>query len=97
MGDDVLGALEALAAHVEMVHLKDVEQNAGDRVAGPRSVSFGSGAIPLTAILNLLVSRRFGGLVCVELGQLGPGDDEHALVSQCVSWLREQGYADRGS
>ena len=57
-----------------------------DPVAGPRSVPYGTGAVPVEAVLDAL--GGFDGLVCVELGQLGPGDDECALVAASVAWLR---------
>jgi hypothetical protein len=49
-------------------------------------VPYGTGAVPVEAVLDAL---RFDGLVCVELGQLGPGDDERALVAGAVGWLQE--------
>jgi hypothetical protein len=59
-----------------------------DPVAGPRSVPYGEGAVRVAAILTALVSRGFDGLVCVELGQLGPDADELELVAAGVGWLR---------
>ncbi|MBV8080115.1 MAG: TIM barrel protein [Actinobacteria bacterium] len=92
VGDDVLEAAELLGPRIEMIHLKDVEPltPATDPVAGPRSVAYGTGAVPVEAVLDRL---RFDGLVCIELGQLGPGDDERALVAAGVEWLRA--YRDR--
>jgi sugar phosphate isomerase/epimerase len=87
VGDDVLEAAELLAPRVKMVHLKDVEPIGPDTdaVAGPRSVPYGTGAVPVEAVLDRL---RFDGLVCVELGQLGPGDDERTLIAESVEWLQ---------
>jgi hypothetical protein len=69
-----------------MVHLKDCEApNGGDPVAGPRSVPFGEGVVPLREVLGVLPADA---LVCVEIAQLGPGDDERRLVRQGVDWLR---------
>jgi sugar phosphate isomerase/epimerase len=78
-----------------MVHLKDVEPITAetDAVAGPRSVPYGTGVVPVEAVLDAL--GRFDGFVCVELGQLGPGDDERALVAASVAWLRA--YASKGA
>lgn len=89
VGDEALEALRRLAPHVLMVHLKDVERTAEEPIGGPRSVPYGTGAVPLARLLDLLATRRFAGLVCVEVGQLAPGDDEHALVADAVGWLRE--------
>jgi sugar phosphate isomerase/epimerase len=95
VGDDVLEAAALLAPRVRMVHLKDVEPiTAGtDPVAGPRSVPYGTGAVPVETVLDAL--GGFEGLVCVELGQLGPGDDERALVAESVAWLRA--YSSEGA
>jgi sugar phosphate isomerase/epimerase len=97
VGDDVPAALRLLAPHVLMVHLKDVEPTAEDPIAGPRSVAYGTGAMPLVPLLDLLSQRGFAGLLCVEIGQLAPGADERVLVSDSVDWLRARGYAERGS
>ncbi len=92
VGDDVLAACHLLAARVRMVHLKDVEpiESAADAVAGPRSVPYGEGIIPLDAVLSTLAAAGFDGLVCVEIAQLGPGVDERALAADCVRWLRRR-------
>src|SRR4029450_7794315 len=90
VGDDTLAACHLLAARVRMVHFKEVEaiQTAADPVAGPRSVPYGEGIIPLDAVLSTLAAAGFDGLVCVEIAQLGPGVDERALAATCVRWLR---------
>ncbi len=90
VGDDVLEAAELLAPSVRMVHLKDCEPLAAvrDPVAGPRSVPYGEGVIPVGGVLETLAAAGFDGLVCVELAQLGPGDDERQLVRDSVRWLR---------
>lgn len=87
VGDDVLEAAGLLAPRIAMIHLKDVAPPTPgmDPVAGPRSVAYGTGAVPVEAVLETL---RFEGLVCVELGQLGPGDDEQEMVAAGVDWLR---------
>jgi sugar phosphate isomerase/epimerase len=97
VGDDPLEAAELLAPLTLMVHLKDVEPLAPgmDPVAGPRSVQYGEGAVPVAAVLDLLASRGFDGLVCVELGQLGPGADELELVEAGVDWLRGYGRIEK--
>jgi hypothetical protein len=64
-----------------------------DPVAGPGSVAYGTGVVPVEAVLDKL---RFDGLVCVELGQLGSGDDdEREMVAAGVGWLRA--YRERVS
>jgi sugar phosphate isomerase/epimerase len=90
VGDDPLAACRLLAPHIRMVHLKDVEpiETAADPVAGPRSVPYGEGIVPVEAVLSTLAAAGFDGLVCVEIAQLGPGVDERALAADCVRWLR---------
>jgi sugar phosphate isomerase/epimerase len=90
VGDDVVSAAELLGPSIRMVHLRDVEplEAVRDPVAGPRSVLYGTGVVPLDNILAVLEGVGFGGLVCVELGQLGPDDDERELIARCVQWLR---------
>lgn len=89
VGDDVVAAARLLAPLTSMVHLKDVEpmENVTDPVAGPRSVPYGDGVVPVGEVLDALDQRD--ALVCVELGQLGGDDDELALVEQGVAWLRD--------
>jgi sugar phosphate isomerase/epimerase len=81
-----------------MLHLKDVEAvtPATDPVAGPRSVRYGTGVVPLDAVLDVLQAAGFDGLACVEVAQLGPGDDERALVADSVAWLRRRAAAHPG-
>jgi sugar phosphate isomerase/epimerase len=76
-----------------LVHLKDVAPitPGTDPVAGPCSVPYGEGVIPVEAILATLRAAGFDGLACVELGQVAPGDDELALVEGGVEWLRARG------
>ena len=90
VGDDVATAAKLLAPFIRMVHLRDIEpiETVRDSVAGPRSVAYGSGVIPLEAVLSTLARLGFDGLVCVELGQLGPEDDERELIARCVRWLQ---------
>jgi sugar phosphate isomerase/epimerase len=75
---------------VRLVHLKDCEplETVTDPVAGPRSVPYGSGVVPVAAVLDVLDQAGFASLVCVEIAQLGPGADERALVADGVRWLR---------
>jgi sugar phosphate isomerase/epimerase len=93
VGDDPVAACRLLAPRVRMVHLKDVEpiESAADPVAGPRSVPYGEGIVPVEAVLATLAAAGFDGLVCVEIAQLGPGADERALAADCVRWLRARG------
>lgn len=90
VGDDVLEATRLLGRYVRMVHLKDVEPpgNAADPVAGPRSLPYGEGIVPLDSVLDELTAAGFDGLVCVEIAQLGPGVDERDLAASCIAWLR---------
>jgi len=90
VGDDPLEAAALLAPRIRMVHLKDVEplEAVVDERAGPRSVPYGEGVVPVREVLDLLDRHGFDGLVCVELGQLAPGADECALVERSVDWLR---------
>ena len=59
-----------------------------DPAAGPCSLPYGEGVIPVRAVLEALGAADFGGLICVELGQLSAGTDELELVEACVGWLR---------
>jgi sugar phosphate isomerase/epimerase len=90
VGDDAIDACRLLAPRVRMVHLKDVEplENAIDPVSGPRSVSYGTGVIPVDEILEVLDESGFDGLVCVEIAQVAHGVNERALGAECVRWLR---------
>jgi sugar phosphate isomerase/epimerase len=88
VGDDAVEAAALLAPSIRMVHLKDVEplERVADPVAGPRSVRYGEGTIDLHGVLAELPP---GSPVCVEVAQLGPGDDERALVRSGVAWLQD--------
>jgi sugar phosphate isomerase/epimerase len=90
VGEDVVEAARLLAPRVRMVHLKDVEplENVVDPVAGPRSLPYGEGIIPLEDVLDILDRHGFDGSVCIEIAQLGPGVDERELAASCVAWLR---------
>jgi sugar phosphate isomerase/epimerase len=90
VGDDTLEAVGLLAPRVRMLHLKDVEPLTPDTdpVAGPRSVPYGTGVVPIEGVLDAVARAGFDGLVCVEVAQLGPGDDERELVADSVAWLR---------
>jgi sugar phosphate isomerase/epimerase len=87
VGDDPHDAALLLSPWTRMVHLKDVEplDRVADPVAGPCSVPYGEGVVPVRDVLGALPPDA---LVCVELGQLGPGTHELELVEQCVEWLR---------
>jgi len=99
VGDDPLEAAELLAPLTLMVHLKDVEPLTPglDPVAGPASVPYGEGAVPVDEILATLARSGFDGLVCVELGQLGADADELAMVAAGVAWLRARSGAWHGT
>jgi sugar phosphate isomerase/epimerase len=90
VGDDPVEAAALLAPLTRMVHLKDVEpvDRVADLVAGPCSVPYGEGVVPVAAVLDVLLKAGFDGLACVELGQLAAGSDELELVERCVAWLR---------
>ncbi len=90
VGDDVVEASRLLAPRVRMVHLKDVEPvgSAADPIAGPCSVPYGEGVVPVETVLSTLAAGGFDGLVCVEIAQLGPAADERELAAGCVEWLR---------
>jgi sugar phosphate isomerase/epimerase len=97
---DAVAAAALLAPRTWMVHLKDVTSPSGvlDPVAGPESVPFGEGVVPLTAILETLaVPVAEGAPVCVELGQLAADADEWAMVEQGVAWLREAAQGRAGT
>jgi 3-oxoisoapionate decarboxylase len=86
VGDDPLDAGTVLAPFVRMLHLKDCEAPDGSP-AGPRSLPYGHGVVPLEAVLEAV--RATDPLTCVELGHLGAGAvDELALVADGVAWLR---------
>jgi 3-oxoisoapionate decarboxylase len=87
VGDDPLEAARLLAPWTKLVHLKDVEPPDArtDPIAGPRSVPYGEGVVPVRDVLDALAADT---LVCVELGQLAPGADELELVEHSVEWLR---------
>jgi sugar phosphate isomerase/epimerase len=89
VGEDVVQAAAAFAPHLDLVHLKDIEPVARqiDHVSGPCSVAYGTGIVPLEETLDVLRQAGFDGPVCVELGQIAPGDDEIALVELCLAWL----------
>jgi len=90
VGDNVLTAARRLAPAVRMVHLKDIEpvEAASAAVAGPCSVPFGDGVIPLEELLRIFARSEPAPAIFVELGQLRPGADERQLVAQAVAWLR---------
>jgi sugar phosphate isomerase/epimerase len=97
VGDHVVEAAQLLAPRVAMVHLKDVEPVARERHAqtGPCSVPYGTGVIPLDATLDALAAGGFDGPVFLELGQIAPGDDEHALIDSGLAWLDARGLGPR--
>ncbi len=92
VGDDVAAAARALAPRIAMVHLKDVAPVATERdaAAGPVSVAYGAGVVPLEAAL-----AGFDGPLFLELGQIAPGDDEHALIHSGLEWLGARGLGPR--
>jgi len=96
VGEDVLPALAAVAGRLRLVHLKDVEpiEAAVSAVAGPASVAYGEGVVPVAEVLAVLHAERFAGPVLVELGQIGPDTDERAMVESCLAWLRRRKMVD---
>jgi sugar phosphate isomerase/epimerase len=91
VGEDAVEAAHRLAPLLRMAHVKDVAAPEGvaDRVAGPSSVPFGTGTVPLAGVLDALAGPIAAGApMCVEIGQVRPGDDETALVEDGVRWLR---------
>ena len=96
MGDDPLEAAALLAPLTRMVHLKDVEplDRVVDPVAGPCSVPYGEGVVPIREVLETLTEAGFDGLACVEIGQVAAGVDELELVESCVRWLRGYGSSN---
>jgi hypothetical protein len=56
-------------------------------------VAYGTGIVPLEETLDVLRQAGFDGPLCVELGQIAPGDDERVLVERCLSWLGERGIS----
>jgi sugar phosphate isomerase/epimerase len=99
VGDAVVEAATLLAPSIRMLHLKDVESlaNVTNRVAGPRSVAYGTGVIPVAAVLRAVDAPRFAGLVCVEVGQLAVDTDERSFVTASVNWLRGYDAAQASS
>ena len=89
VGEDATAAARAVAELTLMVHLKDVAPfDPRPSVTGPCSVAYGTGTVPIDDVLAVLATAGFEGPVLVELGQLGPGVDECALVEECLDWLR---------
>lgn len=84
VGDDPAAAAKRLAPAIEVLHVKDCTAGWDDPVAGPVSVAPGEGVIPLDEVLAACPSA----LACAELGQLGPGADELALVEATVEYIR---------
>ena len=95
VGDEPLIATDRLAPFIKAVHLKDCEDKSNyNPITGPRAVGYGKGIIPVAKILSILETKttiafRKNGLVCVEIGHIGPGIlDERKLVEECVEWLQ---------
>lgn len=91
VGDDPIAAAELLAPFTWMLHLKDIEpiELVSDFVAGPKSVPYGSGIVPLAGTLAAMDSCiEAGAPVCIELGQIADGTDEVEFVRSSVAWLR---------
>jgi sugar phosphate isomerase/epimerase len=99
VGDDPALMLERVLPALRMVHLKDCAAEWDDPVAGPVSVEYGRGAVPVAAIVDALSEGGFAGPVCVELGQLSPDADERHLVEEGLTWLRARrtAAASRGA
>jgi len=91
LGEDPIEGAGALAGSVRMVHLRDSDDPAGaEPVTGPRVRAYGEGVVPIETVLDVLAHAGFSGPVCVELAQLGEGDDEREIVAACVDWLRQR-------
>ncbi len=91
VGDDPVEAARLLADHVGMIHLKDTVgiESTTDPIVGPASVALGNGVVPVAEVLDAVDGAvRAGAPVCVELGQIAPGDDETVLIEQSLEWLR---------
>jgi sugar phosphate isomerase/epimerase len=93
VGDDPAEAARRLAGRVRMVHLKDHVVRPDDGITGPSSVELGTGEVDLRAVLDAVLGADPDVPVCVELGHLGFGGDEVAIVERSVRWLRTE--ADR--
>lgn len=93
VGEDACAAARLVAPLLAMVHLKDIEapEHAADFVAGPCTVPFGAGIVPVAAVLDALAAPIAAGApVCVEVAQVASGVDELALVAEGVRWLNER-------
>ena len=90
VGDDPVDAARRLAGRVHMVHLKDHVVRPDDGVTGPSSVELGEGEVDLRGVLDALLTAAPDLPVCVELGHLGLGGDEVAMVERGVTWLRTE-------
>ena len=92
VGSDLIEATRLLGPLIDMVHMKDLDlSNAGFGDPGGwwPCVSLGDGDLNLHGVLAELRSVGFSGLVCVELATLPPGSDEHRIVEESATWLRE--------
>lgn len=91
VGDDPVTASRRLADRIWMIHFKDVEplEAVTNPVAGPCSVPYGSGIVPLVSTLEALrPAIDTGTTVFLELGQLAPDADEVGLLQSGFDWLR---------
>jgi sugar phosphate isomerase/epimerase len=93
VGDDPILMLKRVMPVVRMVHLKDCSADWRDPIAGPVSVEYGEGVIPVAAIVDQLAAASFAGPICVELGQLPPDADERLLVRRGLAWLHKRRLA----
>jgi len=97
-GDDPVEAAQLLEPWVLMLHLKDVEpiDRQLSHVAGPCSVPYGDGVVPIARILDVLAAPIAAGApVCVELAQLPRGADERAMIGASLDWLRRRAITPR--
>jgi sugar phosphate isomerase/epimerase len=98
LGDDPSTMTDQVSSLVRMIHVRDVEplENVSDPVAGPRTVPYGEGIVPLAETLDRLASSvGREAPILVEIGQVKPGDDELQLVAGGLTWLRlhhERGF-----
>jgi sugar phosphate isomerase/epimerase len=96
LGEDLDRVCEEVGELTRMIHLKDIEPpaQAADPIAGPCSVRYGEGAVPLEPALDALSTPIDAGApVLLEIGQVRPGDDELELLATGMSWLHARAAA----
>jgi len=89
--DDVVSAVTLLRPFTVMAHVKDLTADPWHPRSGPVTAPLGDGVLPLTDVVEVLMSAGPEVALLVELGHLGAGPaDEDALVAQGLAWLRKQ-------